>query len=115
MRAVVVKQGPDHKVDLRVLARRHRAEVDMIEHEPAQLGHRAADQPALDDVACRLGMLDEIVNQRVDPPLTAIAEDLDRAGGQSPTPPTRSWLRAKARAPVRETWVTSRVWGSRVR
>ena len=37
---------------------------------------------ALDDLAGRLGMLDEIVDERVDPARAGVAEDLDRSGGQ---------------------------------
>ena len=66
----------------------------------AQLRHRRADQLALDDVAGRLGVLDEVVDERVDPPRPGVAEDLDRlAGGRSAavitpalTASSMSWL-----------------------
>ena len=78
MRAVVVEQGLDHALDLRVLARRDGPEVDALEHERAQLDHRFADPLALDDLAGLVRVLDEVVDERVDPPLTGVAEDLDR-------------------------------------
>ena len=48
----------------------------------AQLRHRPADQFALDDVAGARGVLDEIVDERVDPPRPGVSEDLDRLAGE---------------------------------
>ena len=50
-----------------VLRHRLRPEVDAIEHERAQREHRLAHVVALDDLTRRLGRLDEIVDERVDP------------------------------------------------
>ncbi len=80
--AEVLEQRADDAVDLRVLARRLGAEVDALEHERAQLRHRAAGLLALDDVAGAVGVLDEVVDERVDPARAGVAEDLDRSERQ---------------------------------
>ena len=63
---VVVEQRADDALDLRVLAARRLAEVDVVEHERAQRVHRAARLVALHDVAGLLGVLDEVVHEAVD-------------------------------------------------
>ena len=78
VRAVVIEQRAHDHPDLGVLARRLGAQVDPLEHERPQLGHRRADRLALRDVALLLRALDEIVDERVDPPGAGVAEDLDR-------------------------------------
>ena len=54
----------------------------MVEHEGPQLVHRAADLVALDDVAGQLGVLDEVVHERVDAARAGVAEHGDRLGRQ---------------------------------
>ena len=68
-----------------------RPEVHPLEHERPQRGHRAADLIALDDLAGGGRVLDEVVDQRVDPPRTCVARgsrSRRRAGprGRSPRP-----------------------------
>ena len=54
----------------------------MVEHEGPQRVHRAADLVALDDVAGHLGVLDEVVHERVDAARAGVAEHGDRLGRQ---------------------------------
>ena len=74
----MVEQGPDHGFDARMLGARDLAEVDALEHEVAQRRHRRRRRLALDDRAGRLRMLDEVVDERVDPRRAAVAEHGDR-------------------------------------
>ena len=60
-----------------VFLRRVRPEVDALEHERAERKHRRANLLALDDVAGRLGRLDEVVDERVDALRAARAEQRD--------------------------------------
>ena len=54
-----------------------RAQVDALEHEGAQVEHRAADLVRLDDVS-RLGRgLDDVVNEPVDPARAGLPQELD--------------------------------------
>jgi hypothetical protein len=64
----VLEQRPDHPRDLGVLAPGRFPQVDAVEHERAQLVHRRTRHRALHDVAGGLGVLDEVVDQRVDAP-----------------------------------------------
>jgi hypothetical protein len=51
----------------------------VLEHERSQRQHRGADLLALRDVARALRALDEIVDEGVDPPGAAVAEDRELA------------------------------------
>ena len=101
MRAVVLEQEADDALDLRVLAPRDLAQVDALEHEVAQRGHRAGGLLALHDRAGALGVLDEVVDERVDARRAGVAEHRDRvraaASATSSTPArsasSMSWLR----------------------
>ncbi len=64
---VVLEQRVHDVRDALVLGADGRAEVDALEHEPAQLAHRRARLLALDDVPGAGGVLDEVVHERVDP------------------------------------------------
>src|SRR5688572_4226065 len=59
-----------------------RAEVDPLEHEGAQIEHRAADLLALEDVTRPGRGLDDVVDQRVDPARAALAEERDLLPGK---------------------------------
>ena len=67
MLAVPVEQPAQDALDTRVLGPRDRPEVDVLEHERAQAEHRAADLVALHDLPRPLRVLDEVVDEAVDP------------------------------------------------
>ncbi len=72
----------DRRVGARVLRAGLGPEVDVLEHEGAEREHRGADLVALDDVAGRTGVLDEVVDERVDALRAGRAECLDLAARQ---------------------------------
>ena len=67
-----------------MLAPDHLTQVDPLEHELAQLGHRAANLGPLHDVAGGLRMLDQVVHQPVDPRRAGAAQDGYGLRGQRP-------------------------------
>ncbi len=58
------------------------AEVHAIEHERAQRQHRVADRLALHDLPGAAGLLDDVVDERVDAGRAGGPEQLDLLGGQ---------------------------------
>jgi len=58
------------------------SEIDALEHEGTQGKHRLANLLALADVAGRLRGLDQVVNERVNPPRAGRSEELDLCCGQ---------------------------------
>jgi hypothetical protein len=79
---VVREQRPQQALDLDLLGVLARAEVDVGEHEVAQLVHRGAGLRALDDRPGRGRVLDEVVHQRVDAVRAGVAQDRDRVARQ---------------------------------
>jgi NhaP-type Na+/H+ or K+/H+ antiporter len=77
VREVVVEEPLDHVSDPTLLLERALAEIDALEHELPKAGHGAADEVALDDLSRRVGVLDKIVHEQVDPLAAGLAEDLD--------------------------------------
>ena len=72
-----VEDPADGRAGALVLDRRHRAQVDALEHEGAEREHRAADLVALADVALSGRGLDQVVDERVDALRPGRAEHLD--------------------------------------
>src|SRR5262245_60001835 len=77
MLEVMSEQRLDHPGHTVLLAQSRLSEIDAIEHEAPQAGHRAADLVSLDDLAGTLGVLHEVVHQQVDALAPAVAEDRD--------------------------------------
>ena len=67
----------DRLVRAHVLAARVLAEIDPLEHERAEREHRGADLFALRRCRRRLGALDQVVHERVDPRSSRSPEQLD--------------------------------------
>src|SRR5919198_4856674 len=67
-RGEVVEDPLDDSAGARMLRLCVRREVDVLEHERAEGEHRAADLLALRYVAFPLRRLDEVLDERVDPP-----------------------------------------------
>ena len=78
----VVEDPADRLVCPLVLAARVRPEVDALEHEGAEREHRPADLVALDDLACLLGALDQVVHERVDPRRATFTEQFELGARQ---------------------------------
>ena len=78
----VLVDPADRRVGALVLGTRHRGEVDVVEHEPAQRQHRGSDLVALCDVARSGRGLDQVVHERVDPLGAGRAERLDLGARQ---------------------------------
>src|SRR5581483_6290832 len=72
-----VEDAPDGRARSLVFGPGLRPEVHVLEHEAAQREHRAADFLALRDVALSRRGLDQIVDERVDPVRTGVAEHVD--------------------------------------
>jgi hypothetical protein len=73
----VVEDPPDGSARPRLLGSRRLAEVDALEHERAQREHGRADLLALADVTGARRGLDEIVDERIDPPRARRPQQLD--------------------------------------
>src|SRR6478672_7576572 len=68
---------PDDLVSALLGRLRVGCEIDALEHEGTQRRHRLADLVALSDVAGGFGGLDQVVNERVDPPRACRSEKFD--------------------------------------
>ena len=75
---VVLEEGPQDVLDALALGADRRPEIDALEHELAQSGHCLGGPVALDDLARPRGVLDHVVDERVDPPGAGLAKHGDR-------------------------------------